>query len=851
MDATKTVADSNTNKDNIAACSKEHIGPDGDSGTVVIVEDTKKSKGGSAMGLLTRNLKTKMGKTTSSKSDQVGVSEEPSAVANITEINTMDATKTVADSNTNKDNIAACSKEHIGPDGDSGTVLIVEDTKKSKGGSAMGLLTRNLKTKMGKTTSSKSDQVNKGTGDDSSSTVMVEGTQKSPRHSSRNILHQIFKKAGNKHSSKPSSKHDGTAVDSISIEMVEQPSKSLSSSAKQFLNLTKTKKSARKHSSKSNPDLLDFNQKLEQGYLAEANQQLLDREKSLFNSQSSFEEAICTEDAKNDLKKDYETLMEHLKKAVHDSFNMDNQEMLRSAIKAIVEQEEEDKLWEEASEETPSWRPMRCNDTIVKEVVENRLQQINVDDSDTDILKTAVVQISSIMQNDLLQVIKHVQRCYSECYSDFNACNMYAQLYHQALLTTLRKLLQCSVTMEDYRFILQQISSYSKDILKHDELNPHINTESLGDLLPEEDYKALEDQYLSHKENETKTWLSNALELKEADWQANKKPELIDEYYICHLVLDAIGIVDGGVKEVEITLGKEKAKIILLQMGNFLTSYKNSMEEFLKTQQMDMTEIVKSQLYNINKIRDYIENQDDLPDEVKVAWLSTVLELRESCHSYLLNPIHKELMETYRKLWTPAWFSEHEAIIDKLEDTLNEKIHSLKGLICECQKELLSQLHFELMIEYVRRMLKRKLKLKNKAKQEAAARFLCQDSERINTLFEQHGSEKEWLSEILPRVSEVIKVQDPESLILEICALLKQHPDLSEQQVFQLLQLKSRCPDVNMVRECYHQTLNNLEVSESNPTFFCHVPRTISMSFYSCFCMLPFYWTEARTCSKC
>lgn len=36
--------------------------------------------------------------------------------------------------------------------------------------------------------------------------------------------------------------------------------------------------------------------------------------------------------------------------------------------------------------------------------------------------------------------------------------------------------------------------------MKHDELNPHINTESLADLLPEEDYKALEDRYLSHKE---------------------------------------------------------------------------------------------------------------------------------------------------------------------------------------------------------------------------------------------------------------------------------------------------------------------------------------------------------------
>ncbi|XP_058235094.1 exocyst complex component 3-like protein isoform X2 [Hemibagrus wyckioides] len=686
----------------------------------------------------------------------------------------MDTTKTAADSNTNNDNKAACSTEHIGPDGESSSVVIVEETKKSKG--AIGLLTRKIKTKKA---SSKSDPDNKGTGGDPSSVVMVEETKKSPRHSSRYILHHMLKKAGKKHSSKSSSEHEGTASDSVSIVMVEQPSKSLSGSAKQFLNFTfMAKKSGKKHSSKSKQDLLDFSQNLELGYLVEASQQLLDREKCFFISQYSSTEVICTEGDKDDLKKDYDILMDHLKKAVHDSFNIDTQEILRSAIIAIVEQEEQDKLWEEAAEEAPSWRPMRCHDTIVKKVVEERLQQIDEDNNDPDILKREVVRIGSVIQNDLLQVVNHVQRCYSECYSDFNACNMYAQLYHQAFSTTLRKLRQCSVTMEDYRFILQQINSFSKDILNQDELNPHINTESLGALLPEEDSKALVEQYLLLKENEVKSWLSNALKLKEADWQANKKPELIDEYYYCDLALDAIGVVEGGVKEVEIILGNDKAQRILLQMDSFLMSYKNSMEEFLKNQEMDMTEIVKSQLYNINKMRDYIENQEELLGEMKVAWLSTVSELRDSCHSYLLIPIHKELMASYRKLWTPAWFSEHEVIIDELEDTLNEKMDSFKDLHRECQKELLSQLHFEVMIEYVRRMLKRKLKLQNKEKQEAAACFLCQDSDRISILFQQHGSEKEWLSEILPRVSEVIKEQDPESLELEICVLLKHHPDL-------------------------------------------------------------------------
>lgn len=47
--------------------------------------------------------------------------------------------------------------------------------------------------------------------------------------------------------------------------------------------------------------------------------------------------------------------------------------------------------------------------------------------------------------------------------------------------------------------------------------------------------------------------------------------------------------------------------------------------------------------------REYIEKQQNLPDEVKVAWLSTVSELRDSCHSYFLGPIHKALKVSKNK----------------------------------------------------------------------------------------------------------------------------------------------------------------------------------------------------------
>ena len=55
---------------------------------------------------------------------------------------------------------------------------------------------------------------------------------------------------------------------------------------------------------------------------------------------------------------------------------------------------------------------------------------------------------------------------------------------------------------------------FLRDVLKHKELEEHINNSSIGPLLPEEDLKRLEEQYFSYKEviqymtNVIRQWLN-------------------------------------------------------------------------------------------------------------------------------------------------------------------------------------------------------------------------------------------------------------------------------------------------------------------------------------------------------
>ncbi|XP_036437545.1 tumor necrosis factor alpha-induced protein 2-like isoform X2 [Colossoma macropomum] len=584
---------------------------------------------------------------------------------------------------------------------------------------------------------------------------------------------------------------------------------------------------------------LDFKQKLKQNCLAEASQQLLEQEDGLFRSESA--KVVRTEDEEK-LKMDYETLESRIWMVVRKSLNGMNQETLESAVTAILQEEEQDQRWKEAAGKgCPSWRPMKyreMHDMLLQKVVKNRMQQVDEEEHGPETLKREVCQMSNLIQNDMFQVVTNVQGCYPP---EFDICNVYAQLYHQVFSAKLRQLPRHNIPIEECIFILKQVSNYSNNVLHHEKLESHIDSEALEPLLPAEDLKLLEEQYLSYKENKVNTWLSNILKLEEESGKMNKTTENTDRH-LCSPALDVKQIVDEAMKEAMVLLSnRDKAQRILYLLPNFLTGYKKSIEELLKNQQ-NITEILKAHLFGIKELRDYIEERDNLPDDVKAAWLSTAADIRDSCHKYFLSCIHNNLKVTYSKLWTPDWILQHHEIIQELEDQLNQNIRPLKDLNSACLQELLSQLHFEVMIEYVRRMLKRKLKLKNKDEQETAAGFLCEDSFRINTLFIENGSDKRWLCEILPKVSEVLKEQDSDTLELEICALLKDHPDLTEQQVHSILQLRSNisCADKRMIKECYHQSKTNINNSDPAPPFFCRVPQSCSLNVYSCFCICPF-----------
>ncbi|XP_030628332.1 tumor necrosis factor alpha-induced protein 2a [Chanos chanos] len=573
-------------------------------------------------------------------------------------------------------------------------------------------------------------------------------------------------------------------------------------------------------------EVFDFKENLERNRLAEAGQQLIAQEEALFKL------GEITEEDEDRLQKDYEALLVKVWMAVHAAFSEDNRETLKSAVRVILQEEERDKYWEGAEIERPVWRPKHCrqnHDNLVQKLVEARMKHAEEEENGADKLSTSikreVCRMGKRVQRDLLKVVRDIQSCYPQ---ETDICDMYIQLYHQAFSQHLTTLARSSLETEDSVYILCWVNDYyPKDVLQHKELGIHMDRLSLGPLLREEDLKVLEEQYVSHKESRLKTWLSNVLRKEEESWKATEEPELINEYYISLLAMDAIHIIDSALKETRAILGEEsKPQWIWTQLDGFLKSYKGSMEELIKGKSEKTPAILKANLVSIEQLRDYLGSRESgLPEGTKVSCLSTVTELTNCAQTALTAPIHAELKPKYCVLWTQAWFSGGQEVMGETVGILEEKIHGLRDMKPSCHEELLSRLHEEVLVEYVRRLLKRKLKLRDKVQQEAAATHMCEDNTRLNRLFLKEGSKEGWQSKIIPRLAEVLRLEDSGIIQLEIATIARDYPDLSEKHIDALLQLKANLSSskIRRIKESLVENRGSVN-AEPAPPFFSKVP---------------------------
>uniref|UniRef100_A0A3Q2FZZ8 Tumor necrosis factor, alpha-induced protein 2b n=1 Tax=Cyprinodon variegatus TaxID=28743 RepID=A0A3Q2FZZ8_CYPVA len=283
--------------------------------------------------------------------------------------------------------------------------------------------------------------------------------------------------------------------------------------------------------------------------LDEVTRRLIFREEELFSQDAPSEEE------EDQLQKDFESLSVQIWMAVHDTFSPSapSGEVLRNAVDSIQQQEKQDQRWRERpKEKVPVWRPQRwlsSHHKLLQKMVEVRLSEAAESDSaDTQQLssdvKRQVCRMGKRLKEDLLMVARKVKDCYPVT---MDILNVYGALYHQTFSARLAALTAAGLDIDDCSYVLFWVNHYyPEEILKHPDLEGQIKTPCLGSLLLQDNLRALEEQYLLHKEEKIQLWLNTLLKKEEESWLGDKHPELIDSYYFSPLAIDIIQVRAGA-----------------------------------------------------------------------------------------------------------------------------------------------------------------------------------------------------------------------------------------------------------------------------------------------------------------
>ncbi|KAM6445318.1 tumor necrosis factor alpha-induced protein 2 [Rhynochetos jubatus] len=537
---------------------------------------------------------------------------------------------------------------------------------------------------------------------------------------------------------------------------------------------------------------------LEEQKFWDAAQYLIVLEKSL--SRKS-EEGLNT--SQKDVESVYEVLKHKIFSILKDSVLLakTNPELLQQAVEALKEQEKEDQSYtsENPPDQNMRFRPRKWKElwmATVRESVENRMKDTSCTPR-TENLSTAgqnFLHMGKTMREDLTVVLKYIKPLYPP---EFNVFSTYAELYHNYFASQAKKNAESHLEDKDIYLLLSWVHNiYPKDMRKDHFLAAELDKVKLGSLLPSSLSKELEEKYLDSEEATIKNSLSKCLDKEIQRWKEDKEPEKLNGHFQSELlaifVIQSIYSGQERAQDISMAVGEELSHRLSKGLLAFLKSYKDAFEEFKEKSKKHRyyKPILIANINNCWNFRDYTEKNMAEKDDNKAHILSTLGDIENSGFDVLLQQLFAQLKPSYKKFTENKWDSSNE-IMNEIIKTTSKHISDFRTLKDPFYHAIIEKIHARLVKEYIVRLLKKKVSLKSPVQQQNLAQHISENAADLEAFCTSNGSQATWLNSALPKLAEIIRLQDLGAIKIEVATLATTYPDIRKKHLEAFLCIKA------------------------------------------------------------
>ncbi|XP_046407255.1 exocyst complex component 3 [Ischnura elegans] len=456
------------------------------------------------------------------------------------------------------------------------------------------------------------------------------------------------------------------------------------------------------------------------------------------------------------------------------------------------------------------WREMAME--VLEKEVAQRIEGTHVDERNDN--KMWLVRYLELTRQLILEDLRVVKTLCVPCFPpSYEITKTFLKMYHDCLSRHLQEIIQSGLQGNEIVSLLSWImNTYpGMELMQNPELD--IDKSSIKPLLEPSIVDELQQTYLKTMENNYSEWMQKTLLTEKEDWQKGEAPQGDDQDGHFHTASPVIiyQMIDQNLQVTQTISPELTFKALVLGMEQVIKYCKMYREAIIafkcrhfedRSQVPYFTHYIITIANNCLQFRELARHtkerywkagyHDSSAAQKYEALLRSFQNLRDEVAFFLLEEAFLDLELHFQNLITQKWMtSSHpvDTICVTLEDYFQDYVHlttrNFDHVITEAQNLVAKK--------YISAMLQKKVTFKSYEDRKEAGLKIIKEAEQIKGLFIRvapNVANYDSPFDIIRNLAEVLKSEDPEILSLDLHGLVDKYPDVTPDQLTQLLGLR-------------------------------------------------------------
>ncbi|KGL84011.1 Exocyst complex component 3-like, partial [Tinamus guttatus] len=409
------------------------------------------------------------------------------------------------------------------------------------------------------------------------------------------------------------------------------------------------------------------------------------------------------------------------------------------------------------------------------------------------------------LQREVVAELHVVKDLMVQCVpAHYNILSICTATYHQALTSHLQDILQEDLDKQALFLLLEWVLHVyqSPEMMSHPGLLPEVDVSALGPLVSPDLVDQTERKYVVKVKASVLEWMQRTLEVEFKEWFREEEPEKDHQgFYQSALPVIVMQMLSENIQVASLITASLQQKVYSMAMEEleaFLGRLREALVRCGKEHQKDRTvpkyyvPYLLAMLNNNLALSSSVSSlhPDTAHREVPTSLQAALDRTQKKACQLLLEELLLELQPLCMQLPSRKWLSGSQLVssmcevIDKYaKDFSCARKPIFMVLLMESERLVTSQ--------YLRALMQKKMVCRSAEERGQLCVRLLQDATQLRELFHGLGLDRRQQSlEVVFALRELICLKDPALLSLEVLSFITKYPDVSDEHISTLLDLR-------------------------------------------------------------